>query len=422
MKNMTLDNIANAINGKLCGENIPTTPAQGVVIDNRLVEDGYIFIAIKGNRVDGHTLVNKAFESGALAAIVEQDGDYNGPYIVVDSTPKALANVATYYRSQLDIPIVGIIGSVGKTSTKEMTASVLSQKFNVLKTAGNFNNEVGLPLTLLSIKEEHTAAVVEMGISDFGEMKILGAIARPDIVVFTCIGECHLENLGDRDGVLKAKTEVFDYLSDNATVIINASDDKLATITKESLPEGTNLVSYSGQVEDVDNMATYQAVKVTSLGLEGMKVEYAGKESGEVTVPLPGEHNVGNALAAMAAGFTLGESKSQIAEGIASAATIAGRSNFIKVNDITIIDDCYNANPMSMRAGLGILGMTDGRRIAVLGDMGELGEDELNLHRQLYQSVIDNNIDVIFTAGDLSSSIVDALHNEPEAKNIVAKS
>ena len=429
MKNMTLEEIANAVNGELFSGIHPATEAnvnvhtaKGVVIDNRLIEQDYIFIAIKGNKVDGHTFVNKAYEAGAMAAIVEQDGDYNGAYIKVESTSKALRDLAAYYRRQLAIPVVGIIGSVGKTSTKEMTASVLSQKYNVLKTKGNFNNDVGLPLTILSIKEEHTAAVVEMGISDFGEMSILGEIARPDVVVYTCIGECHLENLNDRDGVLKAKTEVFDYLNDSATVIVNAADDKLATVTAGELPKGAGLLSYSGALSC---SATYQATKITYLGLEGTKVKYAdnkNNDEGEIIIPLPGEHNISNAMAALAAGYTLGLSKQQIADGIASAATIAGRSNFIKAGDITIIDDCYNANPMSMRAGLGILGMSEGRKIAVLGDMGELGDDELNLHRKLYKSVIDNNIDVIFTAGELSKSIVEALKEVPDGKNIIAKS
>ena len=436
MINMTIEAIAEAVGGEIFGDNLPLTAAKGVVIDNRLVEKDYIFIAIKGNRVDGHTFVNKAYESGAMAAIVEQVGDYNGVYIKVESTEEALRKLAAYYRRQLDIPIVGIIGSVGKTSTKEMTASVLSQEYNVLKTKGNFNNDVGLPLTILSIKEEHTAAVVEMGISDFGEMSILGEIACPDVVVYTCIGECHLENLHSRDGVLKAKTEVFDYLNDNAAVIVNAADDKLATITANDLPAGALLVTYSGVVSSEDmsdksdstsavglHSAMYQATKLTNLGLEGTKVQYTDKnnDEGEFIVPLPGEHNVSNAMAALAAGYTLGMSKQHITDGIAAAATIAGRNNFIKAADITIIDDCYNANPMSMRAGLTILGMTTGRRIAVLGDMGELGADELSLHRELYKSVIDNNIDVIYTAGELAESIVKALKEVPEGRNITAK-
>ena len=423
MKNMTLNEIAKAVGGTLHGDNIPADEVAGVVIDNRLIKPGFVFIAIKGARVNGHTFVNGVYEVGALGAIVEEEGDYTGPFIMVNSTEQALRDLAAYYRRQLDIPIVGVIGSVGKTTTKEMTASVLSTEYNVLKTKGNLNNDVGLPLTILSIKEEHTAAVIEMGISDFGEMCILGSIAKPDVVVYTMIGECHLENLHNRDGVLKAKTEVFDYLNGNATVIINKADDKLASITTEDLPEYTKLISYSGQIvsDKTDtNFANYQAVEAEDLGLEGTRIRYAGDATGEVTVPLPGEHNVSNAMSAIAVGHTLGVSCENIAKGIASAATIAGRSNFIEVGGVTIIDDCYNANPMSMRAGLGILGRTKGRKIAVLGDMGELGADESELHRNLYKNVIDNQIDMLFTAGELSKSIVDAINSQNV--DIVAKS
>ncbi len=418
MKNMTLREIAAAVNGKLCGD-FSDIEAQGVVIDNRKILENYVFIAIKGNRVDGHDLVNSTYEKGALGAIVEKEGDYNGPYILVDSTPAALRALATYYRKCLTIPVVGIIGSVGKTTTKEMTSSVLSEEYKVLKTEGNLNNDMGLPLTILSIKEEHEVAVVEMGISDFGEMDILGDIAKPDVVIYTCIGECHLENLHDRDGVLKAKTEVFKYLTKDATVIVSADDDKLMTIKESDLPNGGTIVTYSGIPKDSDTEpAMYQAVSIDNLGLEGSKVKFAGNVEGEVIVPIPGEHNVKNAMAAVAAGHVLHESTEHIINGIASFSTIAGRNNFIDVNGMTIIDDCYNANPMSMRAGLSILGKAKGRKIAVLGDMGELGADEVTLHRDLYMSVIENNIDIVYTAGDLSKTIVDALSDTTDFKGV----
>ena len=419
MKNMSLDKIASAVGGKLCKCDDTKTNAQGVVFDNRLIEKDYIFIAIPGERVDGHSFVNKAFEDGALGCIVEKDGDYNGPYILVDSTKQALIDLATYYRSQLTIPIVGIIGSVGKTSTKEMVAFVLSEEFNVQKTKGNYNNDMGLPITLLSIKEEHEAAVVEMGVSDFGEMDILGAIARPDVVAFTNIGQCHLENFGTRDGILKGKTEVLSHLNSNATVVINKDDDKLITIGADRLPKDAKLVTYSGSSANVNSdIAMYQATDVANLGLEGMKARIIGEIEADVTIPLPGEHNVSNAMCAAAVGHTLGESVDSIVKGIAKASTIAGRSNFVKAGGVTIIDDCYNANPASVRAGLQVLGMADGRKIAILGDMGELGEDELNLHRDLYKSVLDNKIDILLTVGELSSSIAKALDGE----NVITKS
>ena len=417
MKNMTLKQIAKAVNGKLFCDNSIDNNAKGVVMDNRLVQEGYVFVAICGNRVDGHTFVNDAIEKGALGAIVEKEGDYIGPYILVDSTEDALRTLATYYREQLQIPIIGVIGSVGKTSTKEMIASVLSEKYKVLKTKGNYNNSIGLPLTILSITEEHQAAVVEMGVSEFGEMEILGEIAKPDIVVFTNIGQCHLENFKTRDGILKEKTRVLDYLNNNATVVVNNDDDKLSTIDEKRIPRDAQIVTYS--CKD-DNKSMYQAYDIRNMGLEGMKAKVKGEVSAEITIPLPGVHNVSNAMCAIAVANALGESVESIIEGIKKVATIAGRSNFIKVNGVTIIDDCYNANPASVRAGLGILGMSRGRKIAILGDMGELGDDELNLHRELSESVLDNKIDMLFTVGELSKSIVDDLNGKQiEAKSFV---
>ncbi len=417
MKNMTLKQIAKAVNGKLFCDNSIDNNAKGVVMDNRLVQEGYVFVAICGNRVDGHTFVNDTIEKGALGAIVEKEGDYIGPYILVDSTKDALRTLATYYREQLQIPIIGVIGSVGKTSTKEMIASVLSEKYKVLKTKGNYNNSIGLPLTILSITEEHQAAVVEMGVSEFGEMEILGEIAKPDIVVFTNIGQCHLENFKTRDGILKEKTRVLDYLNNNATVVVNNDDDKLSTIDEKRIPRDAQIVTYS--CKD-DNKSMYQAYDIRNMGLEGMKAKVRGEVSAEITIPLPGIHNVSNAMCAIAVANALGESVESIIEGIKKVATIAGRSNFIKVNGVTIIDDCYNANPASVRAGLGILGMSTGRKIAILGDMGELGDDELNLHRELSESVLDNKIDMLFTVGELSKSIVDDLNgNQIEAKSFV---
>ena len=417
MKNMTLKQIAKAVNGKLFCDNSIDNNAKGVVMDNRLVQEGYVFVAICGNRVDGHTFVNDTIEKGALGAIVEKEGDYIGPYILVDSTEDALRTLATYYREQLQIPIIGVIGSVGKTSTKEMIASVLSEKYKVLKTKGNFNNSIGLPLTILSITEEHQAAVVEMGVSEFGEMEILGEIAKPDIVVFTNIGQCHLENFKTRDGILKEKTRVLDYLNNNATVVVNNDDDKLSTIDEKRIPRDAKIVTYS--CKD-DNKSMYQAYDIRNMGLEGMKAKVKGEVSAEITIPLPGIHNVSNAMCAIAVANALGESVENIIEGIKTVSTIAGRSNFIKVNGVTIIDDCYNANPASVRAGLGILGMSTGRKIAILGDMGELGDDELNLHRELSESVLDNKIDMLFTVGELSKSIVDDLNGKQiEAKSFV---
>ena len=211
MKNLTLEHIADCCHGTYIGTGEQRGfEVTGVVIDSRKVEAGNLFVAIKGERVDGHTFIDAVYEQGAAAVVSEQRLENpKGPYILVESTTQALKDIAAFYRDSLDIKVVGITGSVGKTSTKEMIASVLSEKYRVLKTAGNFNNEIGLPLTIFRLSEEDEVAVLEMGISDFNEMHRLGAIAKPDICVITNIGLCHLENLGSRDGILKAKTEIF---------------------------------------------------------------------------------------------------------------------------------------------------------------------------------------------------------------------
>ena len=223
MKHMSLREITLACGGTYYGNDASlSAEVTGVAIDSRKIEEGFLFIPIKGARVDGHDFIPQVIEKGALCTLSEKElPNASYPYILVDSCEQAMKDIAQHYRTALGIKVVGITGSVGKTSTKEMIASVLSQKYNVLKTAGNFNNEIGLPLTIFNIREEHEVAVLEMGINHFGEMHRLTKMAQPDICVITNIGLCHLEYLGDRDGILKAKTEMFDYMQPNAKIILN---------------------------------------------------------------------------------------------------------------------------------------------------------------------------------------------------------
>lgn len=232
VKNLTLENIAKACGGTYYGSgDAKAKEAAGVVIDSRRVERDFVFIATKGERVDGHSFISQVFGKGALCVVCEREPDKaEGPYILVDDSFAALKEIAAFYREQLDVKVVGITGSVGKTSTKEFIAGVLSEKYHVLKTAGNFNNEVGLPLTVLQITSGHEVAVLEMGINHFGEMHRLSKIAKPDICVITNIGQCHLEFLKSREGILAAKTEIFDYMSENGDVCVNGDDDMLQTI------------------------------------------------------------------------------------------------------------------------------------------------------------------------------------------------
>ncbi len=409
MKDMTLDAMAKACRGQLCGANtMQFLNARGIVIDSRMVQDDYVFVAIKGERTDGHRYIEQVFADGALAVVTEQPLTISKPYILVDSTRQALKDLAAFYLSRLDVKVVGISGSVGKTSTKEMIASVLSRKYQVHKTKGNFNNEIGLPLTIFKLEETHQAAVLEMGISDFGEMHRLAAVAQPDIAVLTNIGMSHLKTLGSRDGILKAKTEMFDHLRDDACVILNGDDDLLCTLTQVN---GKPPIFYG--IGASRHKQAY-ASDIENLGLRGIRLTiHLADEAIRVRIPIPGEHNVYNALAAAAVGRQLGLTNEEIKDGIENARTIDGRTNLIETRNMTVIDDCYNANPLSMKASIDVLATALGRTIAVLGDMGDLGQDERSLHYEVGRHLAEKGIDILFCAGTLSHETARAVreHN-----------
>ena len=409
MKDMTLDAMAKACRGQLCGANtMQFLNARGIVIDSRMVQDDYVFVAIKGERTDGHRYIEQVFADGALAVVTEQPLTISKPYILVDSTRQALKDLAAFYLSRLDVKVVGISGSVGKTSTKEMIASVLSRKYQVHKTKGNFNNEIGLPLTIFKLEETHQAAVLEMGISDFGEMHRLAAVAQPDIAVLTNIGMSHLKTLGSRDGILKAKTEMFDHLRGDACVILNGDDDLLCTLTQVN---GKPPIFYG--IGASRHKQAY-ASDIENLGLRGIRLTiHLADEAIRVRIPIPGEHNVYNALAAAAVGRQLGLTNEEIKDGIENARTIDGRTNLIETRNMTVIDDCYNANPLSMKASIDVLATALGRTIAVLGDMGDLGQDERSLHYEVGRHLAEKGIDILFCAGTLSHETARAVreHN-----------
>ena len=398
---MTLKAIAEACGGTYYGpvQNLEKEAA-GIAIDSRKIEAGWLFAATVGERVDGHSFIESCYEKNALCCLGEKPPVCeNQSYIQVSSTFQALKDISEYYRSTLKIPVVGITGSVGKTSTKEMIASVLGVKFNTLKTAGNFNNEVGLPLTVFNIREEHEAAVLEMGISDFGEMHRLSKIARPDICVITNIGFCHLEFLGDRDGVLRAKSEIFDFAADGAKAIVNGDDDKLYTLTAR---EDLDVTTFG-----MDSKNTVYAKNVENLGLDGLRCDIstpAGDFSAHIHIP--GMHMVYNALAGTCVGLACGLTLEEIKSGIENAQTISGRNNIIHTEKYTIMDDCYNANPVSMKASLDVLSTALGRKVAILGDMGELGTDEAALHYTVGEHAAGKQIDLLLCVGTLSEEIV----------------
>lgn len=400
MKNMTLENIALACGGVYVGDEIyKNKEISGVEKDSRLIEEGFLYLPFVGARVDGHDFIPQVFEKGALCTLSEKDLENPaGPYIKVVSVAQALKDIAEYYRKQLDCKIIGITGSVGKTSTKEIIASVLEEKFQVLKTEGNYNNEIGMPLTILKIRDYHQIAVIEMGISDFEEMHRLSKVSRPDICVITNIGTCHLENLGDRDGVFKAKTEMFDFATKDCFVVLNGDDDKLINVKEVN----GNKPEFFG----VDSEQNVKALSYSAQGIEGtnVQIQYYDKIM-ETIIPIPGFHMIYNAMAATCIGVHFGMTLNEIDKGIRNLKAIGGRNNIFVSNGITVIDDCYNANPMSMEASLKVLNQAEGRKVAILGDMFELGKNENELHRQVGNAASKLNIDVIVCIGKLAANI-----------------
>lgn len=434
---LTVGEIAKACNGELFlrGTNMNCDKdVSCVVIDSRKVEPGGVFFATVGERVDGHRFISQVFEKGASLAVTEKTPEQTeketgtdcsgwGSYVLVEDSLQALRDVAAYYRKKLDIRIVGITGSVGKTSTKEFIAGVLSEKYRVLKTEGNFNNEIGVPLTLLRIREEHQVAVVEMGISDFGEMHRLSGMVRPDVCVITNIGQCHLENLKDRDGILKAKSEIFDFMAEDGEICLNGEDDKLSTLreVKEHRP---HFFGMGGNPEE-----EVVAMDVESRGLWGSDAVLRMKNAGgqaqgtkdlPVHIPLPGGHMVLNAAAAACVARLFGLSAEQIASGIAGVRPVSGRNNLIPLKNYTLIDDCYNANPVSMKAAIDLLAMADTEKVAVLGDMFELGGNSAVLHREVGAYAAAAGIDRIFCVGQLAEDMFHAAADRAEETTHIA--
>lgn len=393
----SLKEIALACNGRLFGDSsLHDAPITGVVSDSRKVKNGNLFLCIKGATFDGHDFAEKAYELGALCCLCERPLNTDKPYILVPSVTDAIRSIAARYRDKLSIPIVGIIGSVGKTTAKEMTAAVLSRKYSVLKTQANLNNELGVPLTVLSIENTHTAAVIEMGISDFGEMTRLAEIVRPDICVFTTVGYCHLENLNDLDGVLKAKSEVFPFMPKTGVAVLNGDDEKLRTFDPK-----IKKLTYG-----LSAGCDYTADSVLNSGFDGVdcKIHH---DSSEFSAHINGfgTHIVSAALAGSAVGHTLGISDSDIALGINDYRTVGGRANVTDTGYLTVIDDCYNANPNSVRAAIDSLTAISGRTVAILGDMLELGDTTNELHRSIGEYAGEKNIDVLLCNGPIAKNI-----------------
>ena len=403
MKNLTLRNITRACQGTYHGnESLLDREVAGVTIDSRKVEKDFLFVAINGERFNAHQFIPDTIEKGALCVVSHEDlGDTDYPYILVEATGQALLDIAKLYRDSFDVKVVGITGSVGTTSTKEMIASVLAQKYNVHKTQGNFNNECGLPLTIFEMNEEHQVSVLEMGINHFGEMRKLSTVASPDICVITNIGVAHLEFLKTREGIMQEKTQMFQDMKPGGSVVLNGDDPLLSTIGPV---KGSDPIFYG---LDQDKNVIY-ATDVEPLGLKGTSCTiHLPEGSFSCVVPIPGIHMVSNALAGSAVGSKLGLTTEEIKRGIESLPSIPGRNHIIQTDRLILLDDCYNANPVSMKASLDVLNMGIGRKVAVLGDMGELGPDYAALHRSVGEYAAEIGIDLVCAIGPMSKEIAE---------------
>ena len=398
MKNLTPQLIADITGGRYIGsEKDKSNYIKGAVRDNRDVKPGNLFICIKGARVDGHDYANDAFESGAVCCLAEQElKNAKGPYVIVESTLEAIKTIGGYYRSLFDIPVIGITGSVGKTTAKEIIATVLGEKFCVLKTEMNLNNELGVPLTLLSLEEKHEVAVIEMGISDFGEMSRLAQMVLPDIFVITKIGYSHIEELGDLQGVLKAKTEAFEYMKPTGTAVLNGDDELLMNYD----PKMRKITFGLEERNDV------RALNIRANGINEIEMEILCEKSRfDIKIPAYGSHISALAPAAVIIGQLLKMSNDEIKRGFLLYKPVEGRAKVTDSNGITLIDDCYNANPNSVKAALTSISVLEGRHVVILGDMLNLGEHSEKMHREAGAFAAQSNIDVLLCHGEQAKYI-----------------
>ena len=374
----TAREICAAVGGTLLQDS--GAPVTGVTTDSRAVQPGQLFIPLVGERFDGHAYIAKALEGGAAGCLTAREPETLLPgklYIQVADTRLALKALASWYRDKFDLPVVQVTGSAGKTTTKEMIASVLSQRYNTLRTEGNFNNDIGAPLTLLRLMPEHQAAVIETGMNHFGEIRYLGEMVRPDIAVITNVGDAHIENLGNtRQGILRAKCEIFENLTPEGIAVLNGDDELLNTVT---LPQ---TILRCG----VDDGCGVRVTDIDDRGLEGVACTVTIEwEHYRLTTSAPGRYMIYPMAMAAAIGRRLGLTGEEIATGVAAYITVGSRMHLIRLpGERLVIDDCYNANPQSMAEGLRMLAASPAQhRVAVLGDMGELGQLTAQAHRDM---------------------------------------
>ncbi len=403
MKPWMLNDIARAL-GITSPEN--NTAVLDVCTDSRAITPGCLFVALEGERFDGHDFVRDAFEKGAVAAICrKQVPDTHKPVLYVGDTQRALIALGGAYRSKFDLPVVAVTGSVGKTTTKDMIACAMSAHYKTLKTEGNRNNEIGLPLTLMGLDESYGCAVLEMGMTHQGDLSLLSVASLPTVAVITNIGVSHIENLGSRENILAAKLEIAEGLAQSGTLILNHDDDLLCDIKSY---RGLAIIAYG-----IGNpQADITAKNIRRKGEEThFTIRYKDKEY-PVVIPSIGNHNVQNALAAIGVAAALGLDLAKSIAALGQYTPSGMRQRIVRRAGFTVIEDCYNASPDSMKAALDTLKVikeeSGGRSIAVLADMLELGSYSQAAHELVGQLAAQNGTDILITYGNKASSIANS--------------
>lgn len=392
---MMLSRLSHIVEGRMTGADVRF---ETVSIDSRTLTRGALFVALKGPNFNGHAFITAAREQGAAAALVSEEIADTLPAVKVDDTRLALGKFAANWRSDFELPVVAVTGSNGKTTVKEMLSSIFAQACEgdcVLSTIGNLNNDLGLPLTLLRLRKSHRYAVTEMGMNNPGELTYLSTLARPNVAVITNAAAAHLQGLQSVEGVARAKSEIFSGVDAGGTAIIN-DDDEFALLWRDVAKDlkivGFSLYQHSDVTAEYDlNKDHSRMVLHTPWGNAGCRLS------------LPGKHNVANALAAAAAAGAVGISLDDIVRGLESWQGVKGRLQSKTINDLHVIDDTYNANPASIKAALDVLAMQPGMKVFVMGDMGELGDASVSLHRKSGEQAKELGIDACFTLGELTA-------------------
>ena len=395
---MELNEVANILNASIVGDNCQFG---NIAIDSRSLADGDLYVALHGENFDGHDFISHAVEQGAVATLVEKDVDCDIPYVVVSDTRLALGQLAKHIRKSFTGPLVGLTGSNGKTTVKEMLAAILEQKGSVLATQGNFNNDIGVPLSLFRLESRHDFAVIEMGANHPGEIRYLTNLASPTVALITNAAPAHLEGFVTIDGVANAKGEIFEGLVDDGIAVINHDDDYFKLW--KACAKNHEVVSF-GTDESADVFAEWVENN------NGSEIDlHAPEGSVHISLALPGKHNVLNALASSAVALSVGAGLQDVKAGLESALTVPGRSQRkAGVNGSIIIDDTYNANPASLSAALDLLVSAEGAHVLVMGDMAELGDMTQELHKEVGLKVFAAGVDEFFAIGENSLLAIEA--------------